>query len=267
MREENPFEHKSKASKFADQNQAPKPQNNVKGNSNNGSKLRSSWGSHIVKGFTADKKTKAQTTAVTSKKLPLANSDTATLKNPSHSRVKRSLAADLSCSLTATQVHPHAYPATHRRQSSGSRDLFLELDHLRSLLQESKEREFKLQAEVSELKRNGRLVDLERELERKKNEVDDLSQRIGHLESEKSVLCEQVAEMCLISEKKDEDILKREGNENSMGNLEMEVVELRRLNKELQMEKRNLSCKLSSMETQLTSLAKASEVLLLTSFL
>lgn len=40
----------------------------------------------------------------------------------------------------------------------------------------------------------------------------------------------------------------------------MEVVELRRLNKELQMEKRNLACKLSSMENQLTSLAKASEV-------
>lgn len=263
MKEDNPFETKSKASKFADQNQAPRPQN-MRGNTNNPSKLRSSWGSHIVKGFTADKKSKAQTTTVTSKKLPPANSDTTSQKNPfgpSHSRVKRSLIGDLSCSVTASQVHPHAYQTHHRRQSSGSRDLFLELDNLRSLLQESKEREFKLQAELSELKRNGRLLDLERDLEASKTEVDELAQRIGVLESEKSSLCEQVAEMCLISERRHEEILKKEGNESSMGNHEMEIVELRRLNKELQMEKRNLSCKLSSLQSQLASLAKASEVL------
>ena len=113
--------------------------------------------------------------------------------------------------------------------------------------------ELKLQVEVSELKRNGRLLELERELEVKKDEVDELSKRIGILESEKSVLCEQVAEMCLNSKKKHAEILKREDKESSMGNMEMEVVELRRLNKELQMEKKNNSCKLSLMETQLAS--------------
>ncbi|XP_011005317.1 PREDICTED: protein CHUP1, chloroplastic-like [Populus euphratica] len=262
MREENPVETKTKATRFSDQNQAPKSQN-IKGNSNNNaSKIKSSWGSHIVKGFTADKKTKTQTITVTTKKLPLASSDTTNQKNPlvnSHSRVKRSLIGDLSCSVIGSQVHPHAYQGNHRRQSSGSRDLFVELDQLRSLLQESKEREFKLQAELSELKRNGRVVDIERELEARKNEVDELCKRIGVLQSEKSGLCEQVNELCLISQKRNEDVLKREGHESSLGNLEMEVVELRRLNKELQMDKRNLACKLSSMESQLPFLTKASE--------
>jgi hypothetical protein len=264
MREENTVETKSKAVKFADQNQAPKPQN-IKGNNNNnnGSKIKSSWGSHIVKGFTADKKTKTQTITVTAKRLPLASSETTKQKNSlvnSHSRVKRSLIGDLTCSVTGSQVHTKAYQANHRRQSSGSRDLFVELDQLRSLLQESKEREFKLQAELSEVKRNGRVVDLERELEARRNEVDELCKRIGVLESEKSGLCEQVNELCLISEKRSEEVLKREGNESSVGNLEMEVVELRRLNKELQMDKRNLACKLSSLESQLASLARSSEV-------
>ena len=262
MREENPGETKSKATRFADQNQAPKSQN-IKGNSNNNaSKIKSSWGSHIVKGFTADKKTKTQTITVTTKKLPLASSDTVNQKNHvnSHSRVKRSLIGDLSCSVTGSQIHPHAYQGNHRRQPSGSRDLFVELDQLRSLLQESKEREFKLQAELSELKRNGRVVDLERELEARTNEVDELCKRIGVLESEKSGLCEQVNELCLISQKRNEEVLKREGHESSSGNLEMEVLELRRLNKELQMDKRNLACKLSCMESRLPSLAKASEV-------
>ncbi|KAF9667143.1 hypothetical protein SADUNF_Sadunf16G0302500 [Salix dunnii] len=261
MREENPVETKSKATRFADQNQAPKSQN-IKGNSNNNaSKIKSSWGSHIVKGFTADKKTKTQTITVTTKKLPLASSDTVNQKNlvNSHSRVKRSLIGDLSCSVTGSQIHPHAYQGNHRRQPSGSRDLFVELDQLRSLLQESKEREFKLQAELSELKRNGRVVDLERELEARTNEVHELCKRIGVLESEKSGLCEQVNELCLISRKRNEEVLKREGHESSLGNLEMEVVELRRLNKELQMDKRNLACKLSCMESRLPSLAKASE--------
>ena len=120
--------------------------------------------------------------------------------------------------------------------------------------------ELKLQVEVSELKRNRRLLELERELEVKKYEVEELSKRIGILESEKSVLCEQVAKMCLNSKKKHAEILKREDKESSMGNMEMEVVELRRLNKELHMEKRNLSCKLSLVETQLASVAKAAEV-------
>uniref|UniRef100_A0A5B7B210 Uncharacterized protein n=1 Tax=Davidia involucrata TaxID=16924 RepID=A0A5B7B210_DAVIN len=125
MREENLSENKSK---FSDQNQMPKG-SNVK----NPSKLRSSWRSNIVKGFSAEKKTKLQTTK---KVQPLTSSDISNQNDPfvpSHSRVMRSLIGDLSCSVNATQGH------VHRTKSSGSRDLFLELDHLRSLLQESKE--------------------------------------------------------------------------------------------------------------------------------
>lgn len=244
MREETTAENRSnsKGTKFADQNQIPKIQN-AKGNSNHSKpRLASSWGAHIVKGFTADKKTKTQATAI-SRKQPLTNSDAANQKHsfvPAHSRVKRSLIGDLSCSINVAQVHPHAYSnpnPTHRRQSST--DLFTELDHMRSLLQESKERELKLQAELSECKRN-----------------------LKELEEEKSRLSEQLAPLTCLSERQEEEVVKGEHKDSSTQNLELEVVELRRLNKELQMQKRNLSCRLSSLESQMSCLAKSSEVFL-----
>lgn len=266
MREDNPLSETRvvKASKFSDQNQIPKPHHqNSKGNSNS-SKFRSasSWGSQIVKGLAGDKKTKLQATTatVTVKKQPLMGSDMANQKNPfvpSHSRVKRSLIGDLSCSANASQVHPQSLQTHHQRQSS--RDLFMELDQMRSLLQESKEREFKLQAELAEYKRSPRVLDLERELEMKKSEIVGLLRKVELLEEEKSS----------ISEQKSEEIMPKRDEEehevismapSSKSSLEMEVVELRRLNKELQLQKRNLACRLSSVEAQLASLPKASEV-------
>lgn len=169
MREENPIENRAKAaSKFADQNQF-QPKNgssgNGKGSNGNLSKAKSSWGSQIVKGFSGEKKTKTQSSAQ-GKKLPLTNSNVSNQKNSfggvSHSRVKRALIGDLSCSINAIQVHPHTF------HQGNSKDLFLEIDQLRKLLQESKEREFKLQAELSECKKNTKVNDLEKGVELKK---------------------------------------------------------------------------------------------------
>ncbi|KAM1796271.1 hypothetical protein ACFX11_036528 [Malus domestica] len=258
MREENPSETRARSIKFSDQNQIPKC-SNVKGSSNS-SRLRSasSWGSHIVKGLAGDKKAKAQPT-VTSKKPPLTGYDLANQKipfAPAQPRVKRSLIGDLACSVNANQVHPQMHP-THRRQSS--RDLFIELDHLRNLLRESKEREFQLQAELSECKRNPRVLELERELEVKRRELDGLARKVELLEEEKTSLSDQLTSIL----ERSEVILKREDHETSVasasGSAEMEVLELRRLNKELQLQKRNLASKFSSATSQLASLAKASE--------
>ncbi|KAL2524393.1 protein CHUP1 [Abeliophyllum distichum] len=263
MREENPSDNRVKASKFADQNHVPKANNsNVKGNSNS-SKVKSSWGSHIVKGFTAaEKKTKTKVQTTTQgQKLPLTGSGVGNQKNQSvvsQSRIKRSLIGDLSCSIYATQVHPHTVNGNTKTKSlGGSQDLFLEIDHLRNLLQESKDREFKLQAELSEYKRNPKVLELERELELKKSEIDGLVQKVGLLECERGSLSEQLITLNFVSEKQDE-LSEREEHENSHG-VEMEIVELRRLNKELQLQKRNLACRISSLESQLANLAKVSE--------
>ncbi|XP_019178932.1 PREDICTED: protein CHUP1, chloroplastic-like isoform X1 [Ipomoea nil] len=217
-KENNPTENRVKTtSKFADQNQASK--GNVKGNGNI-PKVKSSWGSQIVKGLSGEKKTKTQITAQ-SKKIPLASSDIVNAQ----SRAKRSLMGDLSCSVTSTQVHPQT---GQRTKSSGSRDLFLEIDHLRSLLQESKESKMKLESEI----------------ELKGNEIDGLVKRVEALECEKANLSEELS--------------KRDKNRDLTG-LEMEVLELRRLNKELQLQKRDLSCRLSSIESQLLTTPKVSE--------
>lgn len=246
MREEIPSEKRAKASRFADQNEAPKDQNrsNVKGNINF-SRMKSSWGSQIVKGFSAaEKKTKTrvlQTTAQV-KKPPLHTSDFSNTKNQPlvpNSRIKRSLIADLTCSINATQVHPQAVLTHSKTKSIGSsEDLFHEIDHLRNLLQESKDRELSLQAELSELKRNSKNQELEKELESKKVEIDGLLKRVELLEKEKT----------------------NPSGHDSGGSVELEVVELRRLNMELQLQKRNLSCKISSLESQLATTAKVSEV-------
>ncbi|KAI3455867.1 hypothetical protein Pfo_012530 [Paulownia fortunei] len=57
---------------------------------------------------------------------------------------------------------------------------------------------------------------------------------------------------------KQDEILVSEVLDN-FSSVEMEVVELRRLNKELQLQKRNLSGRISSLESQLATLAKVSE--------
>ncbi|KAG6594406.1 Protein CHUP1, chloroplastic, partial [Cucurbita argyrosperma subsp. sororia] len=247
MKEDNPSENRGKPSRFADQNQY------TKGGNGNGSKLRaaSSWGSHIVKGFSTDKKTKAQSN-LQSKKAPLTNSNLVNQKEksvPSHTRIKRSLIGDLTCSPNPAQVHPQSYQ-THRRQSS--RDLFVELDQLRSLLNESKQREFELQNELAELQRNTRNFELERELEEKKAELEGLTQKFSLLEEDRRALSEQLVAASSISEKPEEP-------QTAPLNVEVEVVELRRLNKELQLQKRNLACRLSSVESELACLAKNSE--------
>ncbi|XP_047158361.1 protein CHUP1, chloroplastic-like [Vigna umbellata] len=251
MREEkeNPSENRSKVSKLSDQNQPPKPQTTKGTNpNNNGSKTRL-WGAHIVKGFSADKKakpfaTKKQTltsSTATSENVVVANqkSNGSNPFVPSHSRVKRSLIGDLSCSINPAQVHPHAFP-THRRQSST--DLFTELDHMRGLLQESKERECKLNAELAECRK-------------RVSEVDEIVKRVGLLEQEKVTLTEQLAALTCEEVKGEVE----QHKEVKVQNLELEVVELRRLNKELQMQKRNLTCRLSSIEAQSHCPDKSSE--------
>lgn len=261
MKEDNPSDNRGgKPSRFADQNHNPNPNpkslnHNAKGTTGNASKFRaaSSWGSNIVKGFSTDKRTK--TTLQPKKPPPLATSDFAYHKDklpPSQSRIKRSLIGDSPCSPNPAQVHPHSYH-THRRQSS--RDLFVELDQLRTLLNESKNREFELQNELAELKRNTTNYELERELEEKKAELDALTQKLNLLEEDRRSLSQQLVASSSISEKQEEP-------QTAPLNIEVEVVELRRLNKELQLQKRNLACRLSSVESELACVAKSSEVTL-----
>ncbi|KAL8033874.1 hypothetical protein ABFX02_13G184500 [Erythranthe guttata] len=251
MREQNPSENRGKTSKFADQNQVPK--------------MKSSWGSNIVKGFSAaDKKTKTrvlQTTAHSKKLLPLNNSDTANQKNQlavSNSRIKRSLISDLSCSINATQVHPQSVQSQSKAKPLGSsEDLFLEIDHLRNLLQESKDRELNLQAELLENKKKPEVSELERQLELKKSEIDGLTKKVGLLEIEKANLSGQIVSLASVMGKQDEVVVTEKHDHFS--SVEMEVVELRRLNKELQLQKRNLSSRISTLESQLAAIAKVSE--------
>ncbi|GKE12495.1 CHUP1, chloroplastic-like protein [Tanacetum coccineum] len=230
------------AVKYSDENQVP-----VKGFKTNhvssNLKPRSIWGSNIVKGFSADKKVKSQNPTKKTQQQEVKIVNAANTKNPVVSnRAKRSLIGDLSCS---TQVHPQGFNKSG--SFSGSRDLFAELDQLRSLLQESKDREAKLQGELSEFKRkNVKALELEQVVESKSSEIDVLKSKVDLLESENVSLSEQLNSQQF------------HGNLNK--GVEVDVLKLRRLNAELHLQKRNLCCRISSMETQLAALAKDSEV-------
>ncbi|XP_052164944.1 protein CHUP1, chloroplastic-like [Oryza glaberrima] len=233
-------------------------------------KFGSSWGSQIVKGFTADKKTK-KTAAAASKKPPLAsveNVNTSNQQIPYHSRVKRSLMGDFPCSPAGAQVHPHVFDC-HGIRSPASHDLFLELDHLREQLRESKERELALQSELRQCRENPRVSELEKDLDSRKNEIDRLVRLKTSLEVEKTSLSEQLSALsCMVEQHEENARLDGHGNRvssmdggnaSSSENLEIEVVELRRLNKELQFQKRNLAIKLSSAESKLAVIEKNAE--------
>lgn len=237
-------------------------------------KSSSLWGSQIVKGFTGDKKTKQQA-SIPSKKPPLACPEISNQKNqlpPYHSRVKRSFIGDFPCSANAAQVHPHVHDCHHIR-SPASHDLFLELDHLRELLRESKERELVLQSELLHFKESPIVLEFEKELDIKRNEIENLTSRVTSLEAERTSLLEQVASLSSTTEQHEENS-RPDGSWNSISDLnaerktsysslEIEVLELRRLNKEFQLQKRNLAFRLSSAESQLAALAKVTEVSLL----
>lgn len=239
------------STKCSDENQVQLKcrNNNVQSNL----KPRSIWGSNIVKGFSGDKKTRSQQVVKKSNPpQPLANVTNTNSKNPfAQNRAKRSLIGDLSCSVTSTQVHPQGVQLYKSSSSSGSRDLFSELDQLRSLLQESKDREAKLQAELCDFKKkNLKALELERTVESKTSEIEALKSKVDLLESENASLSEQ-----LNSQQLQENIAK--GVSNSV---EVDVLKLRRLNAELHLQKRNLSFRISSMESQLAAIAKDSEV-------
>ncbi|KAL5231269.1 hypothetical protein ABZP36_030045 [Zizania latifolia] len=225
-------------------------------------KFGSNWGSQIVKGFTADKKSK-KTNAAASKKPPLANVKNVDTNNQQimyHSRVKRSLMGDFPCSPAGAQVHPHVFDC-HNVRSPASHDLFLELDHLREQLRESKERELALQSELRQCRENPRVSELEKELDSRKNEIDKLARLKTSLEAEKTSLSEQLSALSSMREQC-EDNARLDGhgdNASSSGNLELEIFELRRLNKELQFQKRNLATKLSSAESKLAGIEKNAE--------
>lgn len=232
-------------------------------------KFGASWGSQIVRGFTTDKKTK-KTTAIANKKPPLASVENVNQSNqqiPYHSRVKRSLMGDFPCSPAGAQVHPHVFDC-HGIRSPASHDLFLELDHLREQVRESKEKELALQSELRRCRENPRVSELEKELDSRKNEIDKLVRLKTSLESEKTSLSEQLSALSSMVEQHEENVRDGHGNRvsstdedkaSSSGNLEFEVVELRRLNKELQFQKRNLAIKLSSAESKLAGLEKNAE--------
>lgn len=254
MREDISNDNRTKACKIPDQNQ------NLRGNCKIlKPKSNSSWGSQIVKGFSIDKKTKQQLSVVVNKNPPLPCSDTSSETNmlmSQNSRVKRALISDFPCSGNVSQVHPHVMDC-HRIMSPSSRDLFLELDHLRNMLRESKERELVLRAELTEYKENSRLLELKEELEVKKIELEKLNSKISSLETEKSNLSEQLASLSSMFEHYKTHTLDQSTKRvaSSHGD-SMEVLELRRLNKELQLQKRNLAIRLSSAESQLIAVAK-----------
>lgn len=265
MREDIAFDNRTKPCKISQQNQALR----ISGKNGNPPKPKSSssWGSQIVKGFVTDKKSKLQ--AIVPIMKPALNSAEDHNHNNQllmhHPRVKRSLIGDFPCSAAASQVHPHAFDC-QRVRSPSSNDLFTELDQLRSLLRASKDRELGLQLELQKSKADPRIAELQRILDAKNVQIESLDARNCALEAEKASLSSQLGSISSLLERQENSRSERCNNgapdisselkPSFYRNLEMDVLELRRINKELQFQKRSLAMRLTSTESQLASLAK-----------
>ncbi|THU67789.1 hypothetical protein C4D60_Mb05t28390 [Musa balbisiana] len=235
MREDISSNARTKFAKCSDHNQIMSTNTKSGGNPVK-PKSSSSWGSHFVKGFTTDKKSKQQT-SIANKKQSIASSDVSSQKSHSvsyHSRVRRSLVGDLPCSANAAQVHPHVIDS-HRITSAASHDLFLELDHLRELLRDAKDRESTLQSELLQYKENPRALELEKQVDSKRIETEKLTSRLSSLEAENTNLSEQLASLTSSLQNSQGADSCAQVQKPSYKNLEIEVLELRRLNKELQL--------------------------------
>eukprot|EP01018_Ginkgo_biloba_P030332 Gb_27643 [translate_table: standard] len=198
-----------------------------------------------------------------------------------YSRVKRSLMGDFPRALNTAQVHPRASEGNFTKGADTSG--VIELGQLRTLVQELQEREAKLQSDLAEYKglkeTVNRIPELERELNMKRVEAENLSQRMGLLEAEKKKISEEIAHcpalakeieearakikdlqnQMLVESGESKDAIPKQQIDNRLKDLEIEVVELRRLNMELQHQKREMASKLAAAESQIIALGKLTE--------
>lgn len=126
-----------------------------------------------------------------------------------------------------------------------------ELERLRSLVMELEEREVKLEGELLEYyglkEQESDVTELQRQLKIKTVEIDMLNITIKSLQAERKKL----------AFRKDSEVEKQL---KALKELEVEVVELKRKNKELQHEKRELSVKLGAAEARIRTLSEMTEV-------
>ncbi|XP_057841601.2 protein CHUP1, chloroplastic [Cryptomeria japonica] len=194
------------------------------------------------------------------------------------SRVKRSLMGDFPRAPKASQVYPHDSECSLTKDTNST-----ELDQLRALVQELRESEAKLQNELLEYKGVNEVVnkipDLERELNIQRTEAKSFGEIIGQLEAEKMKMSQELAHYPILMKEIEEARTKirelqnqrltesrhaKEDNlqqyrENHLNQLEVEVVELRRVNMEVQHQKRELASKLAAAELQIISLGNLTE--------
>ncbi|KAJ9140672.1 hypothetical protein P3X46_031290 [Hevea brasiliensis] len=171
-------------------------------------------------------------------------------------------------------------------------DLFGELERLHYLVKELEEREVKLEGELLEYyglkEQESDITELQRQLKIKTVETDMLNITVNSLPDERKKLQEEIAlgasakkelevarskikelqrqiqleanqtkgQLLLLKQQKDAEVEKKM---KAVKDLEVEVVELRRKNKELQDEKRELTVKLDAAQAKITALSNMTE--------
>ncbi|KAL0430081.1 UNVERIFIED_CONTAM: protein CHUP1, chloroplastic, partial [Sesamum radiatum] len=148
-----------------------------------------------------------------------------------------------------------------------------ELERLRNLVKELEEREVKLEGELLEYyglkEQESSIVELQKQLKIKTVEIDMLNITINSLQAERKKLQDE-GQLLLLKQQvsglqaKEEEALKKRfrcGKKlKAVKELEVEVMELKRKNKELQHEKRELIVKLDAAEANTEMVAKVREV-------
>ncbi|PPD87773.1 hypothetical protein GOBAR_DD15289 [Gossypium barbadense] len=143
-----------------------------------------------------------------------------------------------------------------------------ELERLRNLVKELEEREVKLEGELLEYyglkEQESDIAELQKQLKIKTVEIDMLNITINSLQTERKKLQEKIAHGASIKKELEQEAIKSDAEIDkklkALKELEIEVVELRRKNKELQHEKMELTVKLDAAEAKITSLSNMTEL-------
>ncbi|CAK9203375.1 unnamed protein product, partial [Sphagnum troendelagicum] len=141
-----------------------------------------------------------------------------------------------------------------------------ELQVLRSTVKELREKELQMEGELLDLKaldaQTNKIVELEEKLQERSSQNTKLRSQVSSLESQKTKLADELAKLAIAEAREAEENKRDIDTENklqALRELEVEVVELRRTNKELQHQKRELTVRMTAAESEVEYFANRTD--------
>ncbi|CAN5958786.1 unnamed protein product, partial [Sphagnum jensenii] len=169
-------------------------------------------------------------------------------------------------SSSSSSSHGHGKSKTWKIYVGSLSNDAAELQVLRSTVKELREKELQMEGELLDLKaldaQTNKIVELEEKLQERSSQNTKLRSQVSSLESQKTKLADELAKLAIAEAREAEENKRDIDTENklqALRELEVEVVELRRTNKELQHQKRELTVRMTAAESEVEYFANRTD--------